>query len=178
MKNNFIISIDLGVDGGIALHDGDKLILKYSMPRHIVTNQTDFFELERIFAEIKTYTRHSNPLVVMEKIHAMRGNAAKSMHTFALHIGRMTQLLVSWFKVEPVEVTARKWQKWIFEHCECEEIKDAKGKRETKKMADVAIRKLYPNRDFRKSERAKIYHSGIVDAVLIGYYAKEQLNGE
>jgi hypothetical protein len=44
------------------------------------------------------------------------------------------------------------------------------GKRDCKKMSELAAKRLFPNVDLRATERCKISHDGIVDALLIAYY--------
>lgn len=167
----FTLGIDLGKNGGLCLMKDGEIIIKRDMPKHIVTEETDWFEIERLFAEMRTHIRFNPVKVFVEKIHSLPGNSAKSSTTFNRHIGRFENLTINWFKQEPTEITPRTWQKWIFKHANIEEIKNAKGKRATKEMALVAIHTLFKGQDFRRNERCKIPHDGIVDAVLIAYYA-------
>jgi hypothetical protein len=74
---------------------------------------------------------------------------------------------VSWEFVQP-----KKWQKEIFEGMN--EIKNTKGKRDTKKMALMACQRMYPDVDLTPTERAKKPHDGIVDALLIAEYLRRR----
>lgn len=170
--SKFTLACDVGANGGFCLMSDSKILIKEAMPKHPVTGNIDWFEVERILATMKSETRYKSVKVIIEKVHAMPGNAAKSMHTFALGIGRLVSLLELWFGTEVKEVTPRKWQKWIFEQANIKDIKDGKGKRETKKMAIEACTNLFRGEDFRKSDRAKKPHDGICDAVLIAYYGE------
>jgi hypothetical protein len=67
-------------------------------------------------------------------------------------------------RIHTTEVPSGIWQ----EHFGIVSVK--KGKGSTKKQAFHIAQKLYPNVDFRKSDRSRIAHDGIVDAVLIANY--------
>jgi hypothetical protein len=173
-KSKFILGVDLGKNGGFCFMEADGgIVHKTHMPIH-VDGEIDHYEIERMFTNYSTYIKDKKEVkVIIEKVHAIFGNSAKSMNTFGERNGYVKALLHIYFGREIEEVTPRKWQKWLNEFTQTQEEKLPNGKKDTKGNAIKAVTSLYPREDFRKNTRCKRPHDGIVDAVGIARYGAE-----
>jgi len=72
--------------------------------------------------------------------------------------------------VKYLDITAMSWQKTYWTR-----PKMAKGdKFDTKAAALVAANKIWPSTDWRKNDRCRVPHDGIVDAALIAEYGRRK----
>lgn len=173
----YTLGIDLGKNGGFCLLNDKRVIQhKMSMPTHPVDGNIDHFEVESFLARCKGTVKENDIVLAMEKVGGRSGNAASAMYSFGKNNGYIEALVHHWFQRDIKEITPRSWQKWLFEIGNIEEVQNAKGKRDTKRMAKEAISKFYPNEDFRATKRSKLPHDGIIDSVGIALYAMEKLN--
>lgn len=158
------VGIDPGAKGGIvALHNG-KLLDKYVMP----LNEDGTINNKMLASYIKSFTCYDCEVRFgLEKVHSLFGMSAKSNFSFGQNfqapISALDIVGASWEFVQP-----KTWQKDIFEGMN--DIKNSKGKRDTKKMALMACQRMYPDVDLRPTERSKKFHDGLVDALCIAEY--------
>jgi len=163
----YYVGIDNGLDGGIA----------------IIGPSGNLVDLQIMPTESNGKRRRTDPLgvrdiicnypieqlnVVYEKVSGSKSAlAAASMADSFSAVEAVLRL--SGIRREPV--TARTWQKqfWTVP-------KMAKGaKFDTKSAALKSAKQLWPHQDWRKSERSKKPHDGLVDAALIAEYARRTL---
>jgi len=112
--------------------------------------------------------------VFIEDVHAIFGAAAGSTFAFG-HICGSIETLVKCCDIPHTKVQPKLWQKSIYQGIP--EIRKPskngkKGKLDTKAMSAVAAKRLFPTADLRKSDKCKVVHDGIVDAVLIAEYGR------
>lgn len=105
----------------------------------------------------KTYTI----MAVVEQVHSMPHQGVASTFSFGTNYGMILGALET-LGIPYVTVTPGKWQK-----CICEAVDKAPN---TKMMHYNAACRLFPNIDFRRSERCRIYDDNKVDATLICEY--------
>lgn len=173
--SKFVLGIDLGANGGFALLNSNKELVKFApMPKHPVDGGIDHYEVEGFFASVKGAIGKNELVVATEKLHSIYGSSASSNYTFGSNNGYVNGLIHVWFGRDTKRIIARRWQKFLFELCNTEETKRKDGKRDTKSMAREAIESLYPDEDLKKSNRHKYSHDGTVDAIGIALYV---LNG-
>lgn len=158
------VGIDPGAKGAIvAVHNG-KILGKNVMPM----NEDGSVDNKMLASIIKSYTSYDEEVRFgLEKVHSIFGSSAKSNFSFGQNFQACISALdivgASWEFIQP-----QKWQKEVFEGMS--EIKNTKGKRDTKKMALMACNRMFPNEDLRATERSKKPHEGIVDALCISEY--------
>lgn len=154
-----VLGIDPGLSGGIVMLDDNKQIyFKIVMP--VKDGEINSNALKSIMQEL-TDKDH----IVIEDVHSIFGASAKSNFMF----GKVCGIIQALANTTPATVTLvppKAWQKKIWE---ASDIILKNGKKDTKKTSLAAATRLAPNVDFRKSERSKIPHDGIVDAYLIAY---------
>ena len=180
------IGIDPGKKGAVVIMDGTDIKCEV-MP--LIDKEFDLQELGRLLSSFTNSTSsHGNPHVFIEDVHAIFGSAAGATFTFGFVCGAI-QGIVSVLGFPYTLVQPKAWQKVIYQGIP--EIrkpsiriskgkragKMMKGKRDTKAMSEVAAKRLFPTVDLRASERCKISHDGIVDALLIAEYGRRTKTG-
>jgi len=178
---NRVIGIDPGKKGAVVVIAESGSVEKYVMP--CIGKEFDIHALDRIFFHIfHDKTCHA----FIEDVHAIFGSAAGATFQFGYVCGAIRGLVVGG-EAPYTLVQPKAWQKVIYQGIP--EIRKPpvkittgkragqmmKGKLDTKKMSLVAAKRLFPNVDLRKSERCKIPHEGIVDALLICEYGRRLL---
>lgn len=163
MRIKKYIGIDCGLDGGIVQIDESGNIESVEvMPVRKIgkRRKIDLHMLDRIFLSFGQ-SMAGDFFVVVEDPggHAQSAAGLRSMtYSFAA----VEAMLVS-HGLRYTTTPSRKWQKmfWL-------KPKIAKGEKfDTKTAALVAAKKLWPNQDWTKSQRATNAHDGIVDAALL-----------
>jgi Holliday junction resolvasome RuvABC endonuclease subunit len=166
MKVDYL-GIDPGLNGGFACVSGDKISYKMAMPTisFTTTDGKTKTELDRegILSFLSTLPPHTH--AVIEEQGAYRGQDITSSCTICRNYG-ILQMALTTAHMFITEVPPDVWHKFFG-------IVSAKeGKGTTKEQAFHVAQRLYPNADFRKSERSRRVHDGMVDATLIADYSQ------
>ena len=163
------VGIDPGAKGGIVAIDGNRNILgKRVMPinKDGTINGKELFNIITYYGDTDSDVRFG-----LEKVHAIFGMSAKSCFQFGMNFQACVSALeisgVSWDFHQP-----KTWQKVMFEGSN--EIKNSKGKRDTKAMALMVAQRLFPDADLTPTARAVKPHDGIVDGLLIAEYLQRK----
>ena len=152
----YYLGIDFGKKGGFALLDDQgRIIEKSPMPIHIATKDIDLYEVEALMIKWRALTKDSKVKVLGEKLHAIFGSSAKATFSFGSDYGLLKGYVFNYFK--PVNlVRAVDWQKYVWKTLEITPIKkEGSTRNDTKAMALEAIKKLYPEEDFKATNRSK-----------------------
>jgi len=163
-KELTFIGVDPGLDGAIAIIDGDLITIKV-MPTIIIKkgkkNKRTISHkgIKEIFEVIK-----GESYAIIEKQHAMPGQGVVSMLTIGIGYGSLLQILVD-FEVPFEEVRAQEWQKEF-----------GIGKGNTKEQALDVCQRLFPNLSLLPNRRYKKPHDGVVDALLIAEYNRRRFH--
>lgn len=156
------IGIDNGLTGGIAIIDGGVLIL-HVMPvlSSGKKNRVDVLALRKV---LRTYIS-DNTFIVYESPGGSQG--VRPAVSMADSFARVESVLIlDGFRREPIN--AMKWQRTFWTR-----PKMAKGEKfDTKAAALNKAKQLWPNQDWRKNEKCRIPHDGLVDAALIAEYCR------
>jgi hypothetical protein len=161
------IGIDIGLKGAIAVMSPEGIITTSPMP--VVKDQLDLQGLKDIMDLTIINQSSKDASVVFEKLGVIFGTSKATAFSMGLQLGAMEMLCVSQM-VPYTKVPAKQWQKDMF--MGVDEIKNTKGKRDTKAMALVAVKRLFPNLKLTFGERATKPHDGLVDAVLMAEWAR------
>lgn len=171
-KSTLYIGIDPGKEGYICINYKGQIEFK-KMP--LIGKEYDVQKLHEGLAAVGAL---SNTVTfthcVLEDVHAIFGSAAGATFEFGYGVGLLEMALVA-NRIPYTKVAPKKWQKQMFEGIP--EIKKPSStgktmKTDTKKMAEIAAARLFPEIDFRDSERCKKVHSGKIDATLMCEYSK------
>jgi hypothetical protein len=169
------VGIDIGADGALAIVKDGKLV-KYCKI-HKTAKALDMFIM---IEDIMSYILEGDVIhVVIEDLHSVFGSSAKSNFSFGLNngliIGALQAIQLPYTKVAP-----KKWQKEMWEGVRPVMVSAGKGKKnkdgspkykvDTKSTSLQAAKRIFPTESFLASERSKVPHDGIVDAVLMAVY--------
>lgn len=173
MNNKCYMSIDPGSRGFICTQcDGNFSF--YSI------EDNDLYQLSEIMAKIRQ--ENENLVCVIEDVHALYNSAAKATFNFGFNKGYLIGLLAA-NKIPYILVQPKTWQKEIWVNSDM--VVDykkvlLKGKETIRKEVDTkntsinAAKRLFPNIDFRKTERCKKIDDNKVDATLMSEYARRK----
>ena len=162
------LGCDPGLMGGWAIISGDRIRYKMVMPTISVTTKEGKtktqIDRDAVLSFLTLFPQHVH--VAIEQQEAFRGQDIKSSCTICKNYGILLMALTAahmYITEKPPDV----WQA----HFGIVSVKKSQGK-STKEQAFHTAQRLYPNADFRRSERSHIVHDGIVDAVLIANYCQ------
>ena len=163
------LGIDPGLSGGFAVVSGDRIRFKMVMPTLSFGNTKDDktkteIDREGVLSFLKIFPPHTH--VVIEQQEAFRSQNITTTCTTCRNYGILLMgLTVARFYA--TEVPSSIWQA----HFGIVSAKKAGGA-STKAQAFAIAQTIYPRVDFRKSNRAHVFHDGIVDATLIAKYCQ------
>lgn len=158
------VGIDIGKSGAIAVIYPDSTIKTMEMP--IVNGELDYVELNNILLQVASISAH----LAFEKLGVIFGSAKHTAFSMGHQAGAVEMSCIC-NKIPYTKVRAVNWQRQMFEGVD--EIKKKNSSaRDTKAMALVAVKRLFPNLKLTFGERAKKPHDGLIDAVLIAEYAR------
>lgn len=156
-----IVGIDNGVSGGlVAIGPLGHIIAKIVMPiqRARKGNEIDVRAVYQWMVSIQA--RADITAVIIEEPGGSKSAKAACSMAGSFHALRAVCEIRSyrWHRVTP-----REWQKVMLPGC-------AGG--DTKPRALAKARQLWPDEDWRASDRCKIAHDGLIDAALIAEFAR------
>lgn len=173
----YSIGIDLGKGGAIVIIDQvTSEIGKITMPLIKGTKELDVAEIINI---LKIFDPKES-FVAFEDVRAIFGAQAGATFTFGFVAGATEAAVIS-LGFQFRKINPKVWQKLAFlgipEVRKPNKVdkngKEIKGKVDTKAMALHASKRLFPNFDGRATERSRIAHDGIIDALLIAWYVTQ-----
>jgi Holliday junction resolvasome RuvABC endonuclease subunit len=164
------LGIDPGISGGLVVISGDEIRCKLAMPTlsfKTVDGKTKT-EIDRggVLSFLSTIPPHTH--VAIEEVQAYRKQNITATCTTCRNYGMLLMALTV-AHMYITEVPSDVWQK----HFGIVSAKKAGGKT-TKKQAFDIVHMIYPNVNFRTSERAHKPHDGMVDACLIAKYCQSR----
>ena len=152
-----ILGVDPGLTGALVFI-GDE-IESIVMPK--IGNILNLAELSEILEARRDKITHA----YLESVHAMPKQGVSSSFKFGRVFG-MAEAMLAAHKIPYTLVTPQAWQKVI--HAGIEKSI------EPKKRSLIAVTRLFPTTNLLATERSKVPHSGIVDALLIAEYGRRQ----
>jgi len=169
------IGIDPGKDGGIAYIKANGKVSATTVPK--IGTEVDLNAYTEILRKLK-YS-DEDVRVVLEDVHSIFGMSAKSNFEFGKNNGHIEGILVA-LGMPYSKVAPKTWQKVMWEGIKIEKINTGKKtkagkikyKTDTKATSLKAVKRLFPDVDLRKSERATKPHDGKVDSLLLAEYGK------
>lgn len=176
----YVSGIDPGKDGALALIGDGKLVDRWPTP-YLPDGSLDLPEFCKLVSNLPAGCN-----VFLERVHAIYGSSATGTFEFGRAWGMAETALVM-AKLPYTMVPPKTWQKeaWqgiveirkpstVVETVDKktgEKVKKEKpGAIDTKAMSLLAVKRLFPDADLRRTEKSKKPHEGIVDAILIALY--------
>ena len=173
MNDKCYMAIDPGAKGYISVQKNGEFSF-YSIA------DNDLHQLAKIIEKIRL--SNTNLVCVMEQIHALFGSSAKATFSFGEIYGQLQGLLIA-NKIPYVLIQPKTWQKEMWTNSDMVvnyKKVVVKGKETTRKEVDTkatsinAAKRLFPDIDFRKTERCKKLDDNKVDATLMSEYARRK----
>lgn len=153
-----VIGIDPGGKGAFVKRKGSEIEI-YSVEQ-IRGKEVDFLSMSEAFN--KMIEGEDDVVVVIEDVHSIHKSSAKSNFSFGFINGFKFCLAVN-NRLKLVKVAPKEWQKEMFKGIPpCED---------KKVMSIMAAKRLFPNVNLKRTEKSKVDHDGISDALLISEYA-------
>lgn len=173
MNDRVYLGIDVGSKGFITLNTGREF-------KFFSIADNDAYQLSNILNEIKTL--YPNVVCIMEEIHALYNSAAKATFSFGEINGLLKGLLIA-NKIPYHLVPPKKWQSEMWDNKDMVvtyKLVTIRGKVVNKKEVNTkqtsfnAAKRIFPEIDFRKTERCKNYDDNKVDSVLLSEYGRRK----
>jgi hypothetical protein len=162
------MGIDPGKNGGLALLVENELEL-YPIP--LIHNEVDWKILLTWSHTIKR--NYPKMIIVLEKVHSIFGSSAGANFTFGgVYFGLM--VICTYLNKPLHHIQPKTWQKVMFEGVPIK-YKTGKKSKDTKAMALLAARNIFPGETFLKTTRCSKPHDGFIDAALMAKYAQMKL---
>ncbi|MBF0313358.1 MAG: hypothetical protein HQK52_08075 [Oligoflexia bacterium] len=157
-----IIGIDIGLNGAIVgINKAGQAAEKHLMPT--IGNTLNISELNKLLLRLRKNIDH----VFIEKVSSMPKQGVASTFKFGKLAGIVEGLITS-HGLKFTLVAPQTWQKEIFEGIDKKNLNP-------KQRALTAVHRLFPNIDLRASDRCKVQHDGLVDALLIAEYGRRKM---
>jgi hypothetical protein len=175
-KVKLFIGVDVGKKGGVFVMDETRNVLdKFAIPLLKGSTDVDEKELFTRLENVKVLFPDYEINVVIEDVHSLYGMSAKSNFSFG-RIKGLKEAFMMALNYDYKLVPPKNWQKqvWMAEDM----IYVNPKKKDTKATSLNAATRIFPEVDFRSSERAKIPHDGIVDAALMAEYARMNMDND
>ena len=166
--NKTYVGIDIGKNGAIAIIDPEGNIITHEMP--LISNELDYHELSAIMVDVTT--KYQNVHVIFEKLGVIYGSGKNVAFSMGEQAGSVEMSCIC--KGIPYTKTrAVVWQKEMFQGIS-EITKTNSAKRDTKAMALIAIKRIFPTLTLTFGKRAVKPHDGLIDAVLMAEYGRRK----
>ncbi len=158
------LGIDPGLKGGFAVLRNGRLVSTMVMP-------VDGKEIDGVVVSnylLMIDKDYGIDIIVLEHSQAIFGVGATQTFNFGRNIGILEGVIMS-LRIPFIKVKPKVWQKVSWQGIP---KMNKRGKVDTKGMSLVATKRLFPNDDslLLATSRSRIFHEGIVDAVLMAYF--------
>jgi Holliday junction resolvasome RuvABC endonuclease subunit len=163
------LGIDPGLDGGFAVITDNHVSLKLAMPtssKKLQGNKTKRYINRSSVMNFLNALPVATFIAIEEQI-PVRNQSVTSVFTTAKNYGILLMAIsASVFGFSPLEVPSSRW------HALFGIVSEPKAGKSTKAQAFEIASAIFPNTNFRQSNRARTPHDGIVDATLIAHYCQ------
>lgn len=158
---NSFIGIDNGVSGALAVIHSDGSMEAFCMPLQRTRKgiEVDVIQVKEILRAWRNKHGDDMTVVIEEPGGSKSAKAATSM-AGAFHAVRA---VVELMRFKLVRVTPAAWQKKVL-NCKAGD---------TKPVALQLAKSLWPQFDFRATDRCKVQHDGKIDAMLLARFAQQ-----
>jgi hypothetical protein len=162
------IGIDLGKKGAYYIlgEDGSELDRG---PTPMISKEIDWHAFNKILAPYEMF----NGMVVFEKIGIIQGSSKATAFSMGGQLCAIQMCCIANDLIYTM-VPPKKWQAEIFDGQTKIYKSGSKTKIDTKAMALIAAKRLFPKVNLLMTEKSSVPHDGLVDALLIAEYARRK----
>lgn len=162
------IGIDIGKQGAYYVMGDDGSEIDRG-PIPMIKEVVDWHKLNKILEEYDMF----NGMVVYEKLGVIFGSSKKTAFSMGEQYGAVRMCCIA-NNLRYTEVPAKTWQSEMFQGQVKLYKKGKSGPLDTKAMALVAAKRLFPNVDLLMTDKSTKPHDGLVDAILMAEYARRK----
>jgi len=167
------VGIDIGKSGAIAMMYPDGTIETIPMP--MIKTEVDYHMIAQRISHLAEAYR-GNLHIVFEKLGVIFGSSKQVAWSMGAQSGAIEMICICQ-NIPYTKVRAVDWQKTMFQGLdEITKIsklsKTGKPSRDTKAMALVAVKRIFPQQKLVFGAKATVPHDGLIDAVLMAEYAR------
>ena len=162
------VGIDIGKSGAIAVMETNPLEIN-TLPMPMIKNELDYRTISDIIRDLRI-AYSCNLHIVFEKLGVIFGSGKSTAFSMGHQSGAIEMACIA-HSVSYTKVRAVDWQKQMFQGVQ-EITKGGSSKKDTKAMALVAAKRLFPDLRLTFGSKATKPHDGLVDAVLMAEYAR------
>lgn len=173
MENKCYIGIDPGALGYLAIQVNGEWT-------HMSLKDNDFYQISDMFEYLKS--KYPNIVAGLECVHAIFGSSAKATFSFGEIYGKLQALLIA-HKIPYHLIAPKTWQGSLWQNSDMvityKKVK-LKNKEINKKEVNTkatsinAAKRLFPELDFRRTDRCSNIDDNKVDATLICEYLRRK----
>jgi hypothetical protein len=166
------IGIDIGKKGSIVVLSPEGI---QTHPMPMIKDElaySDLFDLLQHIQMTEVAKTGGNPHVVFEKLGVIFGSSKVTAFSMGYQSGAIEMMAIA-LGIPYTKVPAKQWQKDMFQGIDVIK-KTGKSSNDTKAMALIAAKRLFPNQKLTFGEKATKPHDGLVDALLMAEYAKRK----
>lgn len=189
MSSCNIMAIDIGMKGGYCIYGNDKdkkaSIIEIGKMPTIVNEKRHKRRFNKFIDKEKLYNTISNAIVsynvdtiVMEDIQNIYGVSKHTMFSLGRQVGLIEGIVEHFTDIdtrnnvltlELVTIRPKEWQRYMFSKIDKSNVSISSKIKSTKQYALEVFKQLYPEW-LNKVKARKVYHDGIIDAVLLAAY--------
>jgi hypothetical protein len=173
MGNKCYIGIDPGNLGFIAVQVNNEWV-------HMSLKDNDFYQISDTISYLKA--KYPNIVAGLEQVHAIFGSSAKATFSFGEIYGKLQALLIV-HKIPYHLIAPKTWQSELwdtrdmvvtYKKAKIKEKEINKKEVNTKATSINAAKRLFPELDFRRTEKCDNIDDNKVDATLICEYLRRK----
>lgn len=170
--NKIYVGIDIGKAGAFCILYPDGTVETFAMP--MIKIELDYHEIAQKITDLaQNYTGHVH--IAFEKLGVIFGSSKQTAFSMGNQAGAIEMICICQ-NIPYTKVRAVDWQKSMFQGLDQitkpSKTPGAKPVRDTKAMALVAVKRLFPNLKLTFGQRATVPNDGLIDSVLIAEYAR------
>lgn len=172
MEDKFLfVGIDVGKLGAIVIINNESSEI-VTIPMPMIGKE---YNIQKIAFELEYYSKYIKHLCI-ENVHAVQTSGRTGSFEFGFGKGILEGIIVT-LKIPYARVSAATWQKEMWTGITKQYVAGTdKKKIDTKATSLIAAQRLFPRESFLATEKSKVPHNGIVDALLIADYTRRKFN--
>lgn len=166
------IGIDIGKKGAICVIRPDGIKIE---PMPMIKDELDYSKLYEMLMHEQLFdisTTGVNVHLVFEKLGVIFGSSKATAFSMGHQSGAVEMMAIA-LGIPYTKIPAKQWQKDMFQGVDVIK-KTGKTSNDTKAMALIAAKRIFPNQKLTFGDRATKPHDGLVDALLMAEYAKRK----
>lgn len=162
------VGLDIGKQGAYYILGEDGSEIKRG-PIPMIAKEVDYHALNALLEPYEGF----NGMIVFEKLGVIFGSSKITAFSMGYQAGAVEMCCIC-HAIQYSKIPAKTWQAEIFQGQTKIFKAGSKTKVDTKAMALIAAKRLFPKVNLLMTERSSVPHDGLVDALLMAEYARRK----